>query len=128
MGGFRKAYEAGVKIAMGTDTGRGLRAYFGKNAYELGQMVQAGMSPMEAIVATTGTAAEALGREDDIGTLQPGRLADLLVVDGDPLADVTILEDAERLNLVMLGGCAVVARGQYAEHLADTSVVAQRAH
>jgi imidazolonepropionase-like amidohydrolase len=128
MGGFRKAYEAGVKIAMGTDTGRGLRAYFGKNAYELGQMVQAGMSPMEAIVAATGTAATALGREDDIGTLGPGKLADLLVVDGDPLADVSILEDAERINLVMIGGRAVVARGPYAEHLADTSVVAQRGH
>jgi imidazolonepropionase-like amidohydrolase len=126
--GFARAYKAGVRIAMGTDTGRGLRAYFGKNAYELTQMVQAGMPAMAAIVASTATAAAALGRETDLGTLEAGKLADLLVVDGDPLSDVAILEDSARIELVMIGGRAVVARGGYVPHLADTTTVTPRAH
>ena len=107
---FRRAHEAGVTIAMGTDTGRGLREYFGKNAYELGLMVAGGMSPMEAIVATTKNGAVALGQQDDLGTLEPGKLADLLVVDGNPLDDVSLLEDAAKIPLVVKGGAIVVDR------------------
>jgi imidazolonepropionase-like amidohydrolase len=70
-------------------------------------MVAAGMSPMEALVAGTSSAAELLGLDDSVGTLVAGRQADLLVVDGDPLADVGILRDPERLVLVMKGGAAV---------------------
>jgi imidazolonepropionase-like amidohydrolase len=107
---FRKAYEAGVLIAMGTDTGRGLREYFGKNAYELTQMVEAGMTPSDALVAATRNAAVALGREDELGTLEPGKLADLLVVDGNPLDDVSLLEDQQRIKLVMQAGTVAVER------------------
>lgn len=119
--GFAKAYKAGVRITMGTDTGRGLRAYFGKNAYELTQMVQAGMPPMAAIVASTATAAAALGHEANLGTLEAGKLADLLIVDGDPLSDIAILEDSARIEAVMIGGRVVVARGAVHPHLADTA-------
>ncbi|HEX5499524.1 MAG TPA: amidohydrolase family protein, partial [Thermomicrobiales bacterium] len=107
---FRRAHESGVTIAMGTDTGRGLREYHGKNAYELGLMVQGGLSPMEAIVAATKNAAIGLGQQDALGTLEAGKLADLLVVDGDPLADVTLLEDPTNIQVVVKGGAVVVDR------------------
>jgi imidazolonepropionase-like amidohydrolase len=107
---FRRAYQAGVLIAMGTDTGRGLREYFGQNAYELTQMVESGMSPMDAILAATRNAAVALGRSETLGTLEAGKMADLLFVDGDPLADIALLEDRARIKLVMIGGRVVIKR------------------
>ncbi len=107
---FQRAMKAGVLIAMGTDTGRGLREYFGRNAYELEMMVNAGMSAGQAIVAATKNAAVALEAEDRLGTLEPGKLADLLIVDGDPLADVRVLQDLARIRLVMKGGAVVVDR------------------
>ena len=104
---FRAAHEAGVKVAMGTDCGVGTH---GTNAWELELMVQHGMTPMEAIVATTKTAAECVHMDADVGTLEPGKLADLIVVDGDPLADVALLQQRDRISLVMQGGEPVVAR------------------
>jgi imidazolonepropionase-like amidohydrolase len=105
---FRRAVAAGVKVAMGTDAGVGPH---GGNARELGLMVEhGGMTPMQAIVASTRTAAELLHLDDRLGTLAPGKLADLLVIDGDPLADVRLLADAGRLALVMKGGAAVRSR------------------
>ena len=104
---FRAAHEAGVKIAMGTDCGVGTH---GTNAWELELMVERGMTPMEAIVATTKTAAECVHLDADVGTLEPGKIADLIVVDGDPLADVALLQRRERICLVMQGGEAVVDR------------------
>ena len=104
---FRRAVEAGVKIAMGTDTGVGPH---GGNARELGLMVENGMTPMQAIVASTRNAAALLHLDDRLGTLAPGMLADLLLVDGDPLGDVRVLEDADRLALVLKGGA--IASGQ----------------
>jgi imidazolonepropionase-like amidohydrolase len=95
---------------MGTDTGRGLREYFGQNAYELTQMVEAGMSPMDAVLSTTRNAAQALGRSDTLGTLEPGKMADLLFVDGDPLANIAVLEDRARIKLVMIGGRVMIQR------------------
>ena len=84
-----RAIDAGVKIAMGTDSGVGPH---GQNLRELGLMVDAGLTPTQALVATTKTAAELLGVEDDLGTIQEGKLADLVVVDGDPL-DVSQLQE-----------------------------------
>lgn len=99
---FRMAVEAGVKIAMGTDTGVGPH---GGNARELEQMVRhGGMTPMQAIVASTKTAAELLRLDRQTGTLAAGKLADILVVDGDPLADLGMLALPERLAMVVKSG------------------------
>ncbi len=95
------AMKAGVRIAMGTDAGGYAH---GRNPAELELMVLAGMTPMQAIVASTRTAAECLEMEADLGTIEAGKLADLLVVDGDPLADITLLQDRSRLALIMKGG------------------------
>jgi len=101
------AMRAGILIAMGTDAG----GYgHGHNAVELGLLVDAGMTPMEAIVASTGTAAACLGLERDLGTIEPGKLADLLVIDGDPLVDVRIPDQPQRITLVMKGGEDVIRR------------------
>jgi imidazolonepropionase-like amidohydrolase len=100
---FSRAVAAGVRIAMGTDSGVG---HHGSNAEELERMVEGGMTPMEAIVATTKTAAECVHIQHDVGTLEPGKLADLLVVDGDPLDDIKVLQDKERFTLIMQAGRA----------------------
>lgn len=102
---FRVAMEAGVPIAMGTDAATSFNQH-GENADELGLMVEAGMSPMQAIVAATATAARALGRDHELGTLQQGRLADLIVVSGNPLLDVTVLRQLPMA--VFLGGRRIV--------------------
>jgi len=102
-----RAAEAGVKIAMGTDSG--IDGH-GSNARELTQLTEAGLLPMEAIVASTKTAAECLALEDKIGTLEAGKLADLLIVDGDPLTDIKLLEDKDRIKVVMKEGQIVVDR------------------
>ncbi len=98
---FPKVLAAGVRIAMGTDLGSFGR---GENAGELAYMVAGGMTPMQAIVAATRRGAECMGLGDRVGVLRPGMLADLLLVDGDPLQDVAVLQDAVRLRLVMQGG------------------------
>jgi len=87
---FARAHAAGVPIAFGTDCGV---CPHGTNAREFGYMVEAGMSPADALRTATIHAAELLGREDELGRLQPGYAADLIAVDGNPLEDVTILED-----------------------------------
>ncbi|MBI3979488.1 MAG: amidohydrolase family protein [Chloroflexi bacterium] len=107
---FQKAHRAGVKIATGTDTYFHFRDRFGESAYELELMVQYGMSPMEAIVASTRSAADALGAADRLGTVEPGKLADLIVVDGNPLDDVRILQDKARILVVMKDGKVAVDR------------------
>src|SRR5262245_1979719 len=86
---FRAAHAAGVKMLFGTDAG----VYpHGLNARQFAKMVEWGMTPMEAIQAATRSAAEALGRTADVGAIAPGRYADLIAVDGDPLADIHVLE------------------------------------
>lgn len=101
---FRRAHEAGVPLAFGSDAG----VYpHGQNGRQFAFMVEHGMTPMEAIQAATTRAAAVLGWEDRIGSLAPGRYADLIAVRGDPLADVTLLENVE---FVMKGGAVVVDR------------------
>ena len=102
-----KAYRAGVRIAMGTDSGVGRH---GTNLRELGLLCDIGMTPMEALVATTRVAAQCLGWEDRLGTLEPGKLADLVITRTDPLADIRALEDKANLALVMQGGAVAVDR------------------
>lgn len=92
------AYRAGVKIAFGTDQGL---APHGTNAKEFALMVGAGMSPIDAIWAATHNAADLIGDTKDIGSIQPGRYADIVAVAGDPLKDVTELE---RVRFVMKAG------------------------
>lgn len=87
---FRKAVEAGIKIAFGTDIGV---CEFGRNAREFNLMVQNGMMPMQAIQAATVVDAELLGVAERLGSVRPGKLADLIAVRGDPLSDVRVLED-----------------------------------
>jgi imidazolonepropionase-like amidohydrolase len=90
---FQRAYAAGVKIATGSDIAPSLPTMpHGQNAFELTTMVRYGMSPMDAIVASTSRAAEALGIASDVGTLSAGKRADVLVVRGNPLQDITCLE------------------------------------
>jgi imidazolonepropionase-like amidohydrolase len=100
------AHAAGVKIAFGTDT-FGLSAH-GENAQEFRLLVAAGLTPMEAILAATRNAADLIGDSADIGSIQPGRYADLIAVTADPLADVRALE---RTDFVMKGGTVVKANG-----------------
>jgi imidazolonepropionase-like amidohydrolase len=97
----QRALEAGVKIVAGTDAGG---HEHGINARELRYLAEAGLSPMQALQAGTAWAAECLGLERDLGTVEPGKLADLVVVAGDPLQDMSILEDPQRIKLVLKGG------------------------
>jgi imidazolonepropionase-like amidohydrolase len=98
---FAKAVKAGVKIAFGTDSG----IYpHGMEAKNLAFHVRFGQTPIEAIRSATLTSAELLGWEDRVGSLRPGRYADLIAVDGDPLDDVTVLED---VPFVMKAGAIV---------------------
>jgi imidazolonepropionase-like amidohydrolase len=98
---FAKALAAGVRLAYGTDSG----VYpHGLNARQLAWYVRCGMTPAQAIRSATLTAAELMGREAHVGTLEPGRFADLVAVAGDPLADVRTLEEPV---LVAKGGVVV---------------------
>ena len=96
-----KAYKAGVKIAMGTDAGV---MPHGTNLRELGLMVNIGLTPMEAIVATTKVAAECLGWQDRLGTLEAGKLADVVITASDPLANIRSLEDVRNIRIVIQDG------------------------
>ncbi len=108
---IRKAFEAGVKIAVGTDFPGSPGVAHGDNAIELEILVeQLAMSPMEAIMSATRVGAEALGMEDEIGTLAPGKTADLLMVDGDPIKNIALLKDKSAIKLVMRSGRIVVDR------------------
>jgi imidazolonepropionase-like amidohydrolase len=106
---LRMAYEAGVPIANGSDAATPLN-YHGDNAREIHWMRQAGLPALTALHAATGNAARALGWDDRLGTLQPGRLADLIVLDGDPLDDLRLLADKKSLRWVMKGGRIVAHR------------------
>jgi imidazolonepropionase-like amidohydrolase len=96
-----RAHKAGVKIAMGTDAGV---MPHGTNLREMGLMVNIGMTPMQSIVATTKVAAQCLGWEDRVGTVEPGKLADIVVVRTDPLLDIHSLENNDNIALVMKDG------------------------
>jgi len=103
---FQRALEAGVLIAMGTDCGTPFN-YHGKNLEELPLMVEAGMTPMQAIVASTRTGAELLGLSDLVGTIELGKRADIVVVDGNPIEDITLLANTSCIVHVMKDGAVV---------------------
>ena len=100
---FVLAMQAGVPIAMGTDSGYAV----GEAALELGWMVDAGMSPAQAIAVSTGRAAEFLRMGNQVGTLERGKEADLLVLEGNPLQDIGVVSRNECLALVMQAGKGV---------------------
>jgi imidazolonepropionase-like amidohydrolase len=95
---FRKALKAGVKMAFGTDAGV---CPYGTSGKQFAFMVKYGMTPMQAIQAATTNAADLLGHSKDVGSIKPGKFADLIAVAGDPIKDVNVLE---RVDFVMKGG------------------------
>jgi imidazolonepropionase-like amidohydrolase len=103
---FKKIRKAGGIVAMGTDSGgESLVQKYGSSAVELELLVKyADFTPMEAIVAATKNGGLACFMQDKIGTIEAGKLADIIVVDGDPLSDITILRKPERIKMVLLGG------------------------
>lgn len=98
---MKKAYQAGVKIVMGTDSGI---APHGQNLRELGYLCDIGMTPMEAIQAGTKNAAELVGMDKKIGTLEKGKLADVIISQNDPIKDIKSLGSHENIVLVMKEG------------------------
>jgi imidazolonepropionase-like amidohydrolase len=99
----RKAFKAGVKFAMGSDA---IYTMFGQNTRELGWFVKAGMTPEQALRTATTNAAELLGKEKELGAVAPGYFADLLAVEGDPLADINVVPT--KVRWVMKAGAIVV--------------------
>jgi len=92
------AFKSGVKVALGTDAA----VYpHGLNGHEFGKMVEMGMSPLQAIQAATLNASDLIGWTDRVGTIEPGKFADIIAVQGDPLTNVRVLEN---VNFVMKGG------------------------
>ncbi|HUS18716.1 MAG TPA: amidohydrolase family protein [Terriglobales bacterium] len=104
---FEKAFRAGAKMIFGTDSG----VYpHGDNAKQFFYMVKYGMTPAQAIRAATSSAAEAINRKDDVGTVEAGKFADIIAVDADPLKDVTVLE---KVAFVMKGGVVYKQGGKW---------------
>ncbi len=97
----QQAMRLGVRVTAGTDAGGW---FHGNNAVELDMLTDAGMTPLESIIAGTREAAVCCGLERDLGTLEAGKFADLIVVEGNPLDDITVLQDRERIKLVMKEG------------------------
>ena len=89
---FRKAVQAGLKMSFGTDAG--VCAY-GQNAKQFAWMVKYGMTPMQAIQSATSLAADLLGRSNELGSIKPGKYADVIAVSGDPLENVSVLENVQ---------------------------------
>ena len=103
---MRKAYDEGVPILCGSESGFALTPYGHWHARELEVFVnELGLTPVEAIKCATMSNAIAMNAPDELGVIEPGRWADVLVVDGNPAADVTVLQDRSNLK-------AVISRGQ----------------
>jgi imidazolonepropionase-like amidohydrolase len=115
---LRVARAAGVRIAMGYDW-----APLGENAVEIVRMIRHGLTPHEALVAATATAADALGLGRHIGTVEPGKLADLVVIDGNPLEDCELLLRRDRIWLVIQLGQPVAGAALENDVLAAASAV-----
>jgi imidazolonepropionase-like amidohydrolase len=100
---FKRAHRSGIPVAMGTDAGTPLN-HHGENAQELERMVSLGMSPMEAILAATSAAARLLGIDREVGAVEAGKRADLVIVEGNPLKRISLLRDKSKIAGVMQAG------------------------
>ncbi len=107
---FGRAWRAGVKLAMGTDSGVPFTRH-GRNLEELAHLVEMGLGPMEAIQVSTLGSARLLRLDDRLGSIEEGKLADLVVCDGDPLRDIAVLQDKDRIEWVVKDGEVVIRRG-----------------
>ena len=107
----RKAHKAGVKFAMGSDA---IYTMFGQNTRELGWFVKAGMTPEQALRTATTNAAELLGKEKELGAVAPGYFADLVAVEGDPLADINVA--INNVRWVMKAGAVVADKTKVQPH------------
>ena len=121
--GVRLAHRIGVKIAVGSDYPGSSHAWEigDATAWELMELVGCGMSPMQALVAATRTTAEAYGRADELGTIEPGKRADLLLLRADVLDDIENLYDAANIELVMKDGVVAYASEGYKHHVRTRS-------
>ena len=109
---YKRIYQAGAVLAVGTDTIGISPQDFGTNAMELELLVKyCGYHPMDAIVAATKYGAMACFMGDETGTLEAGKLADIIVIDGDPLADIKVLQDLDRIKMVMIDGRVEMNKG-----------------
>src|SRR5713226_3563368 len=99
----RRAFKAGVRFAMGSDA---IYTMYGQNTRELGWFVKAGMTPEQALTTATSNAAQLLGKEKELGAVAPGYFADIVAVEGDPLADINVV--INHVKWVMKGGAVVV--------------------
>lgn len=119
---MRMAKDAGICIALGTDFSNSVNTPFRRNGMELRAIVRAGFTPMEAIQIGTAHGAKVLRLEDRIGSLEAGKQADLIVLDGNPLEDIELLTDAEHVRLVMQKGNIVKDIRNSAEKRLDKNV------
>jgi imidazolonepropionase-like amidohydrolase len=104
----RRSIEAGIPMMAGSESGFSVTPYGQWHTRELELMVELlGMKPLDAITAATYNNAKAFGWDAQVGSLQPGRWADFLVIDGDPLKDIRVLADRERIADVYKGGARV---------------------
>jgi imidazolonepropionase-like amidohydrolase len=117
---IKDAYQAGVRIASGGDLGN--RYPHGENARELEFLVGLGMTKMDALRAATSVAARAIRRAERFGSIKPGLEADVIVVDGDPLDDITVLQDRKRINMVFQDG-ELVAGSEWKEPREETPII-----
>jgi imidazolonepropionase-like amidohydrolase len=117
--GVKLAKELGVKIMIGTDYPGSAREWERGEAtsYEMMELQKCGFTPMELIVAATKTNAEGYGKENEIGTIEKGKCADIVILKVSPLEDIAVLHDKENIACVLRDGIVEYANLQYRDHL-----------